>query len=100
MQEPRDRVDPPQTTCSLCHRQTALTFHHLIPKKVHRRTHFRKHFSRAELARGIPVCRKCHSGIHRLFDEMHLARELNTLDKLRANDDLARHVDWVARQKA
>ena len=86
--------------CILCKREVALTFHHLIPKKVHRRTFFRKNFTRDELARGIHVCRKCHKGIHRLFDEMHLAKELNPPDKLRADPDLARHVEWVARQKS
>ena len=85
--------------CSLCLRHTALTFHHLVPRKVHRRTYFRKHCSREELARGIYVCRKCHNGIHKLFDEMQLAKALNTLEKLRENTDLDRHVQWVARQK-
>ena len=87
-------------TCSLCARNVGLTYHHLVPRKVHRRTYFRKNFTREELARGIYVCRKCHSGIHRLFDEMQLAREFDSLEKLRANDDLARHVEWVSRQKS
>jgi len=88
------------TYCCLCQRQTPLTFHHLVPRKVHRRTFFRKHFSRQELSIGIYICRKCHSGIHKLFDEMKLAKELNSLDKLRENPDVARHVAWVARQKS
>ena len=86
--------------CCLCMRQAPLTFHHLIPRKVHRRTRFRKHYSKDILAKGILVCRKCHNGIHRLYDEMTLARELNTLEKLRQDSDLSRHVEWVARQKS
>ena len=86
--------------CSLCHRHIALQFHHLVPRKVHRRTYFRKHFTREELATGVYVCRKCHSGIHKLFDEMQLAKEFNTLEKLRESAELARHVQWVARQKS
>jgi hypothetical protein len=86
--------------CALCRRHVPLTFHHLIPRKVHRRTYFRKNFSRETLARGIHVCRKCHNGIHKLFDEMQLAKELYSLDRLQASEALTRHVDWVARQKA
>jgi 5-methylcytosine-specific restriction endonuclease McrA len=86
--------------CALCLRKVALTFHHLIPKKVHRRTYFRKHVSRDVLAQGIYVCRKCHSGIHQVYDEMLLAKEFNTLQKLSASQELARHVAWVSRQKS
>lgn len=75
-----------------------LTFHHLIPRKVHRRTHFRKHFSREQLACGIHVCRLCHSGIHRLYDELVLARRLATLDALRADPAIQRHCQWVRKQ--
>ncbi|MFT5320275.1 MAG: hypothetical protein ACI934_000408 [Pseudohongiellaceae bacterium] len=92
------RIKP--DNCSLCERHTALTFHHLIPRKVHRRTFFRKNFSREALALGIYVCRKCHSGIHKLYDEMTLARNFNSLEKLRADTPLTHHVQWVARQKS
>jgi hypothetical protein len=86
--------------CCLCQRQVPLTFHHLIPKKVHRRTYFKKHFTQKILAKGILVCRKCHKGIHGLHDEMTLARIFNSLEKLRNDPDLLRHVEWVARQKS
>ena len=92
--------DPRPTNCNLCQRQIELTFHHLVPRKVHRRTFFRKHFSRQELSTGIYICRKCHSGIHKLFNEMQLAKDLNTLEKLRENPEIARHVSWVTRQKS
>lgn len=84
--------------CCLCQRKVPLTFHHLIPRKVHRRTHFKKHFSKEALAKGILVCHKCHNGIHRLHNEMTLAKNLNTLEKLIIDDDLIRHIEWVARQ--
>ena len=32
----------PQEHCELCQRERELTFHHLIPKKVHRRAFFRR----------------------------------------------------------
>ncbi|MEE4278749.1 MAG: hypothetical protein V2I82_09830 [Halieaceae bacterium] len=85
--------------CATCGRVTALTFHHLIPRKLHRRPRFRRLFSREELNRGIHVCRACHRGIHRSYDEMTLGQQLNSLDRLRADPVLTRHFAWVARQK-
>ena len=64
--------------CCLCGRDTELTFHHLIPRKVHRRARFRKHATRTELQAGIDLCRLCHRGLHRLYDEMTLAKRLNS----------------------
>ena len=53
--------------CPFCGRRLALTFHHLIPKKVHRRARYRRRFSREELALGIYLCRDCHDGIHATY---------------------------------
>ena len=91
--------DPIAETCCLCQRNTLLTFHHLIPRKVHRRTKFRKNYSREDLAQGIYVCKPCHRGIHKMFDEMTLAKHYDSLEKLMQSEDLMRHVAWVAKQK-
>ncbi|WP_033407094.1 hypothetical protein [Thiolinea disciformis] len=87
------------STCPLCKRSTPITFHHLIPRKLHRRTHFRKHYTKDILNQGIDICRACHNGIHKLYDEMHLGKHLNTLETLQADEALAAHFAWVARQK-
>ena len=42
-----------QPPCACCQRLVPLTFHHLIPKKVHRRAHFKRRFSKTELQRGV-----------------------------------------------
>ena len=86
--------------CALCARVTRLTFHHLIPRKMHRRPRFRKRHSREELNAGIDLCPRCHRGVHRLHDEMTLASSLNTLEALREDEAVARHAAWVARQKS
>ena len=88
-----------QTPCALCGRHVHLTFHHLIPRKVHRRARFRKHYTKQELNRGIWICRQCHRGLHKLFDEMQLANSLNTLELLKQNSALENHVQWVAKQR-
>ena len=86
-------------TCDLCGRQRELTFHHLIPRKVHKRNFFRKTYSRDQLQVGIDVCRLCHSGIHRLYDEVTLARQFQTLDALREDPAVQRHVKWSRKQR-
>ena len=86
-------------SCATCGRRTALTFHHLIPRKLHRRPRFQKMYSREILNRGIHVCRLCHRGIHRSYDEMTLGREFSRLESLVEDPLLARHFGWVAKQK-
>lgn len=85
--------------CPLCQRITHLSFHHLIPRKVHRRAHFKKHYDKQSLNKGIHICRTCHSGIHRRFDEMTLAKELNSLEALQGDPELAKFFAWVTRQR-
>lgn len=85
--------------CALCQRETHLTFHHLIPKKMHRRARFRKQLHRDALNAGIDICQACHRGVHRLYDEMTLATRLNTLDALQSDEAIRRHCQWVARQR-
>jgi len=85
--------------CCLCQRETDLTFHHLIPTKVHRRAYFKKNFSKQELNIGIDVCRQCHDVIHNSYSEMELAKTLNSLVLLAADPLLAKQFEWVAKQK-
>lgn len=86
--------------CELCARPVALTFHHLIPRRNHRRSWFRAHFSVEELrGRGAWLCRLCHNAVHEHFDENTLGRRLNTLDALRAEPLIQRHVEWASRQR-
>lgn len=92
---PKDRFG----TCPLCGRACALTFHHLIPRKLHRRKAFRRRYDRDVLNRGVHVCRDCHDGIHDFYDEMTLGMRFRELDALRADPALARHFRWVAKKK-
>lgn len=88
-----------QGICTCCGRNTMLTFHHLIPRKLHRRTAFKKRYTRDELNQGIAVCRACHSGIHDLYTEMQLAKAFTHLNQLLADPALQLHFAWVAKQK-
>jgi hypothetical protein len=42
--------------CDLCGCTRPLTFHHLIPRKVHRRAAFKKNYSKEQLNHGLQVC--------------------------------------------
>ncbi|MEB3231841.1 MAG: hypothetical protein VKJ64_12585 [Leptolyngbyaceae bacterium] len=88
-----------QGTCPFCQRQVSLTFHPLTPKKVHGRPYFKKNFSKAMPNQGVDICRLCHRGIHRHYDEMVLAKLFNSLEVLLADGALRQHFDWVAKQK-
>ena len=72
-----------------------LTFHHLIPIKVHRSAYFRKNNSREDLEQGVDLCRLCYRGIHRLYEQMTLAREFSSLDAPQANPLIQQHVERV-----
>ncbi|MEM1403500.1 MAG: HNH endonuclease [Pseudomonadota bacterium] len=89
-----------RATCETCGRDVPLTFHHLIPRKMHRRAHFRRNFSKEDLNEGVYLCRRCHTGIHKTYDEMTLAKEFNSINTLLEDEALARHFQWVARQKS
>jgi len=85
--------------CMLCERETHLTFHHLIPRKAHKRKSFRKRYRAADLQKGIDICRLCHNAIHKFYDEMWIARNLNTLQLLKQNSLMARHIQWARKQR-
>ena len=83
--------------CVTCHRHTALTKHHLVPKKRHKKKKKVQEF--IELNSVIYICRKCHDGIHDFYDEHTLAEHFNTLEKLCADQTLQKHFSWVAKCK-
>jgi hypothetical protein len=85
--------------CPGCKRHAALTFHHLIPRKMHRRRRFKTAYNREQLARGIYLCRLCHDGIHQRFDELTLALHYHDARRLLAAPELESHFQWVSRQQ-
>ncbi|MEL6349954.1 MAG: hypothetical protein AAFV53_43025 [Myxococcota bacterium] len=86
--------------CELCGRKRRLTFHHLIPVKLHANRWFRKRFSRDEMKhRGAMLCRDCHNAVHRFIDHKSLGREWNTVERLKTHPELSRFIDWVRTQR-
>ena len=85
--------------CPLCARKGALTFHHLIPRELHRRVYFKKTDTREERQRGIAICRLCHDGIHAIYDGMTLAKAFDTPERIMADARRQKHFRWAAKQK-
>lgn len=85
--------------CVMCERVRPLTFHHLIPKKTHKRGFAQRKYSKEQRNQsGIDVCTDCHRMIHKTLDHTQLAREYNTLERLLAHPDIDKFVRWVATQ--
>ena len=92
---------PRSLVCDLCERDQPLTFHHLIPRKLHDRRRFIRRYTKHEMRhRGLWICRPCHDGIHDIIpDETELGELYNTKEQLLGHEGIARHVAWVAKQK-
>lgn len=82
--------------CALCGSDKNITFHHLIPRSCHGNKWFKKQYETQEMRkRGIDICRKCHSFIHKKFSEKELGRVLNTLELLQDNETINTYVSWA-----
>ena len=75
--------------CELCLREAErYTVHHLVP--------------RAKGGRFGPkakLCPTCHRQLHALFSEAPLAKELHSVDLIRANPQMSEYLRWARRQK-
>ncbi|SEM77306.1 hypothetical protein SAMN05192583_1181 [Sphingomonas gellani] len=75
----------PATACALCDRPLGakVEWHHRIPKSQGG-------------TQTVPVHPICHRTIHALVANADLARDYADLDVLRARDDVARYLRWIA----
>jgi hypothetical protein len=75
--------------CELCDSEDKLSFHHLVPKKMHGRTYIEKNFPDTDLnSYGTMLCSPCHKMLHRKIDHRTLALDYNTLEKLKEHPGL------------
>ena len=84
--------------CEMCGREMELTFHHLIPRTLHKNKWFKKNFTREEMNTGIDVCRDCHNAIHKFIPEKELGRNYNTKEKLLGHEKVFGFVKWVSKR--
>lgn len=79
--------------CELCEREvTRLTAHHLTPKQAVKR-------KQADAGPTVDICSACHRQIHHLFDNKYLAKELNSVEALKNEPQMAKFLAWVRKQK-
>ena len=69
--------------CELCKRQLSLSFHHLIPKKMHDKRQVKAMHQDIDLVNhGIWVCNDCHKHIHKFIGHEDLAYSYYSKDRL------------------
>ena len=91
---------PEDRRCRLCERPSHLTFHHLVPKQMHGKRPVRQRYSEQALRHhGIWICRQCHDFVHATFDPRTLATQLDSLEALRLEPAVIRHVAWASKQR-
>ena len=62
--------------------------HHLVPRS-----------QGGKLGLKAKLCPTCHRQLHALFSEATLAKELQSVEQIRANPDMASYLKWVRKQK-
>jgi 5-methylcytosine-specific restriction endonuclease McrA len=78
--------------CELCDRDLErLTVHHLVPKQSTKR-------KKENPGPTANICSACHRQIHALFDNKYLAKELNTIEKLKQEPQMQKFLSWVKKQ--
>ena len=88
-------------TCECCERfDHDISEHHLIPRTTHRNKRVRRMFSLEEMrARKADVCQPCHKAVHLFWTEKQLALDVNTLDAIRSDPRMQKHIEWAAKQR-
>lgn len=76
--------------CELCQRQPVeTTVHHLTPREEGG-----AHLPTANL------CIPCHKQIHALYTNKELAVRLNTIERLRDDEQIKKYIKWIRKQPA
>src|SRR5688500_4253676 len=84
----------PAQCCELCERIVAkLTVHHLVPISQGRRAGAKS----TELPTAF-LCSACHRHLHSVFSNRDLARELDSIAKLKAAPEMQRFLRRVRKQ--
>jgi len=86
--------------CDICNRVKELTFHHLIPRCLHKNKWFKKNFTREEMNEGINICKHdCHKEIHKLIGQKEMGRSFYTLKKLLNHPKVKKYLKFIINQK-
>lgn len=94
IEDPAEYVE--EGCCVLCYREMKLTRHHTIPREMHAQVSKKLGTPKDILNQTIPVCRMCHSTIHRFFTNKELAFSYNTLDLLAEDERIQKFAKWAS----
>lgn len=89
----------PTGICPICTREIELVEHHLIPKTVQKENWFKNHFKPEQFEEKIMVCVDCHNAIHKFHESRELGQEMNTLEKILADEKIVKFAKFAAKQK-
>lgn len=86
--------------CELCLRKNLkLTFHHLVPRKMHKKKYIRKAHPNIEFNKyGIHVCIPCHKQLHNTFSHRELALTYYTIERILMSDLMCAAIAFNAKQ--
>lgn len=77
--------------CQLCGCETELTKHHCVPQSKCKNKYKQ---IKEDSDNHIWICRQCHDHIHATYDNNWLRDNLNTLDKILADEKIMTFVNW------
>jgi hypothetical protein len=77
--------------CQLCNREIVTTKHHLIPRS-------RKRREREAFGPTANLCADCHRKCHATWDNATLARDYNTIQKIKVAPELQSYIKWIRKQ--
>ncbi|TGZ80166.1 hypothetical protein EX30DRAFT_320474 [Ascodesmis nigricans] len=87
------------TECEICDREGNVTYHHLIPRSVHKKVLKRGWHQEWRLNVVAWLCRPCHSAVHRCASNEELAREYYTVEKLLEREDIQKWRNYISKQR-
>lgn len=87
-------------SCELCQREKPLQFHHLIPKRLHKKRFYRLKYDKEFLAhQGIWLCPECHRQLHLLFTHEELGRRYHTLEAILDSEKVQKFLRYIRKKK-
>ena len=85
----------PDQICELCGSDEVHSEHHLIPRHCHRKSWWKRKFTKEQMQQTIQVCKMCHHSVHDLIpDEKELGRDYFTIELLKSHPAIAKYLAW------
>ncbi len=87
VEEQERRLNAPPDCCIFCSRPVV----HDMNESLRRKMKWEKKFEE------VAVCLQCHTQLHRLHKDRELARQLDSIEAVRADESFQRYLKWAAK---